>query len=89
MKMWTLKALKQYECNYNFGVKASKICDYIVLVGKEQTKPIYEGVLSTEYNKQNLIVTDDINEGLDFVWKIKSYGKSKIVLLENDLPDNY
>lgn len=80
---------KQYECNYNFGVKASKICDYIVLVGKEQTKPIYEGVLSTEYNKQNLIVTDDINEGLDFVWKIKSYGKSKIVLLENDLPDNY
>lgn len=80
---------KEYECNYNFGKKASEVCDYIVLIGKEQTKPIYDGVSSTDFDMQNVIVSESINDGLDFVWKIKSYGKSKIVLLENDLPDNY
>lgn len=80
---------KEYECNYKFGEKAAKICDYIVLVGKQQTKPIYEGILATGFDMSNVYVTEDINNGLDFVWKIKSYGKSKIVLLENDLPDNY
>lgn len=80
---------KQYECNYNFGAKAATICDYIVLVGKVQTKPIYDGITSTEYDKNKIIVVDDINDGLAKVWNIKSQGKSKIVLLENDLPDNY
>lgn len=80
---------KEYECNYELGVLASKICDYIVLVGKEQTKPIYEGVISTNYDNEKLIVVDRLSEALNEVEKIQSNELPKIVLLENDLPDNY
>jgi UDP-N-acetylmuramoyl-tripeptide--D-alanyl-D-alanine ligase len=36
---------KQYDCNFEFGKQAAKVCDYIILVGKKQTKPIYEGIM--------------------------------------------
>lgn len=81
--------LKQYECNYEFGVQASNVCDYIVLVGKEQTKPIYDGILSNNYNASNIFVVDSLKEGLKAIEKINYKDKQKIILLENDLPDNY
>ena len=80
---------KQYESNFEFGVCASDVCDYIVLVGKEQTKPIYEGIISTQYDKEKIIVVDDLMEGLSKVDKIDANNLQKIILLENDLPDNY
>ncbi len=80
---------KQYECNYEFGAYAANVCDYIVLIGKEQTKPIYDGIISKDYNKDKIIIADTLQEGLNVVYQIKTDGKEKIILLENDLPDNY
>ena len=79
---------KQEELNFEFGVEASKACDYIVLVGKNQTVPIYNGIKSTGYNMDNVYVADGLNEAIA---KVNAYrtDKKKIVLLENDLPDNY
>ena len=80
---------KQDECNFIFGTQAAEVCDYIVLVGEKQTKSIYEGILSTGYDKEKVIVATNLNNALKSVENIKSGDLQKIVLLENDLPDNY
>ncbi len=79
---------KQEELNYEFGQEASQACDYIVLVGKNQTVPIYNGIKDSGYNMEQVFVADNLNEALA---KVQAYqtAKKKIVLLENDLPDNY
>lgn len=80
---------KEYECNYEFGKYAYKKCDYIVLVGKKQTKPIYDGICNTDFNKDRLFVVDTLKEALNLVDNLQVKDKRKIILLENDLPDNY
>lgn len=79
---------KQEELNYEFGQEASKACDYIVLVGKNQTVPIYNGIKDSGYNMNQVYVADNLNDALA---KVQAYqtDRKKIVLLENDLPDNY
>ena len=79
---------KQEELNFEFGQEAAKACDYIVLVGKNQTVPIYNGIKDAGYNMEQVFVADNLNEALA---KVQSYqtSKKKVVLLENDLPDNY
>ena len=37
---------KQYELNREFGAKAAGVCDFVILVGERQTKPIYDGLIS-------------------------------------------
>ncbi len=79
---------KQEELNFEFGQEAAKACDYIVLVGKAQTVPIYNGIKDAGFDMEKVFVADGLNEALA---KVQSYqtDKKKIVLLENDLPDNY
>lgn len=78
----------QDELNYNFGKESAGACDFIVLVGEKQTKPIYNGVKDAGYNMENCYVATDLNDALKKVYSIQT-DKKKIVLLENDLPDNY
>lgn len=80
---------KQYECNFEFGKQAAKICDYIILVGKKQTKPIYDGIMSKKYNKQKVEIVEDVKEGIRIARSLKTGKNRRIILLENDLPDNY
>ncbi|MFI3241896.1 MAG: UDP-N-acetylmuramoyl-tripeptide--D-alanyl-D-alanine ligase [Alphaproteobacteria bacterium] len=77
---------KEYEENFEFGKLATKACDYIILVGEQQTKPIYEGITKAKY--KNVYVAQNLNEALNYAYQIKTE-KRKIILLENDLPDNY
>ena len=79
---------KQEELNFEFGQEAAKACDYIVLVGKAQTQPIYNGIKDAGFDMNNVYVADGLNDALA---KANSYqtDKKKVVLLENDLPDNY
>ncbi|MCR5422000.1 MAG: UDP-N-acetylmuramoyl-tripeptide--D-alanyl-D-alanine ligase [Lachnospiraceae bacterium] len=79
---------KEEEYNYLFGTYAAKCCDYILLIGKKRTKPIYDGVLSEEFSDESLKVFDKLEEALAFAYEIKGEGH-KYILLENDLPDNY
>lgn len=80
--------VKQEELNFEFGQEAAKACDHIVLVGKAQTVPIYNGIKDAGYNMDNVFVADSLGEALDHVRAYQT-DKKKIVLLENDLPDNY
>ncbi|MBR5681942.1 MAG: UDP-N-acetylmuramoyl-tripeptide--D-alanyl-D-alanine ligase [Ruminococcus sp.] len=79
---------KQKELNFEFGQEAAKACDHIVLVGKNQTVPIYNGIKDAGYDMDNVFVADSLNEALAHVNAYQT-DRKKIVLLENDLPDNY
>ncbi len=78
----------QEKLNFDFGSQAGKMCDFIVLVGEKQTQPIYNGVKNSGFNMSNCYVASDLSDALNKVYSI-STDKKKIVLLENDLPDNY
>lgn len=78
---------KQFELNKKFGAQAASTADYIVLVGEKQAVPIKEGVLEAGFDKERLYVASDINEALAYVYKITDV--PSVVLLENDLPDNF
>lgn len=79
---------KQEELNCEFGRQAANACDYVCLVGKMQTEPIYKGLIEAGFPKERIFVAGGLEEALN---KAKAYpsDKKKVVLLENDLPDNY
>ena len=80
---------KQDELNREFGQNAADVCDYVVLVGEKQAVPIKAGLLDKNYDESKIYVASNINDALNHVYALNSQGKKKIVLLENDLPDNY
>lgn len=79
---------KQYEENKEVGVYAADKCDYAILVGKEQTKPIQDGLAEAGFAHNRMIVVDTLQEALQMVNAIPNE-RPKVVLIENDLPDNY
>jgi len=79
---------KQKELNAEFGVNCTKVCDYILLVGGRIADDVYNGVMTTGFDKEKLIRFDKVEEAVAFARALQS-DKKKFVLLENDLPDNY
>ncbi len=80
---------KQYEENKIFGMEIAGVCDFVALVGESQTKPIQDGLKEAGYPASQLFIASDFNEAMTRVYNWNSEGREKIVLLENDLPDNY
>lgn len=76
---------KQYEYNKEFGRQIAKVCDEVILIGEEQTKPILDGLKEKKYNEKNIHILNDVKES--FILMRKLAGKTTFVLLENDLPD--
>ena len=70
------------------GVYAADKCDYAVLVGGERTKPIQDGLLEAGFTPSRMIVVDTLQEGFNMVAAIPNE-RQKVILIENDLPDNY
>lgn len=79
---------KQDELNREFGKNAAAVCDYVVLVGRRQAEPIEAGLLEAGYSKKKIFIADTIQDALSHVFAM-STEQPKVVLLENDLPDNY
>ena len=79
---------KQDELNRQFGIYAAEVCDFIILVGEKQAEPIYDGIASTDYDLSKVFVASGIKEAISKAYSLQT-DKPKIVLLENDLPDNY
>ncbi len=78
---------KQYEDNKIFGTQIASVCDYVILVGKEQTKPIYDGLMEAHYSKDKIFILNDVKEAFPLVQKLKK--EESYMLLENDLPDMF
>lgn len=79
---------KDYELNKAFGTYMKGCCDEVILVGKNKTKPIMDGLLETKFPKDKVYVVASTNEGFNLIKKL-SDGKKSSVLIENDLPDSY
>lgn len=78
---------REYECNYNLGLEAAKYCDTIILVGKNRSKPLREAVESTDFDSSRLHIVSSFAEAMQIYAPTADRGS--VVLLENDLPDNY
>lgn len=74
--------------NKDFGEQISAVADYVILVGEKQTKPIYDGLMAKKYDKDRIIITNDVHQTYILVSKLKG-SKDIYALYENDLPDTY
>ena len=78
---------KEYDANFALGSEAAKYCDRIILVGINRSKPIREGAESQGFPPEQLHTAASFAEAMKIY--LPTVDKDSIVLLENDLPDNY
>ncbi len=78
---------REYDCNFALGLEAAKYCDIIILVGVNRSVPIADAIRTTDFNTDNMYVVSSFKEAME-VYAPKCDSGS-VVLLENDLPDNY
>ena len=77
---------RQEELNRELGAYAATRCDYAVLVGLKQAPALKAGLLEAGFPEDKLVVAADLQQALQFVATLP---QDRIVLLENDLPDNF
>jgi UDP-N-acetylmuramoyl-tripeptide--D-alanyl-D-alanine ligase len=75
----------QYQLNKEFGEFMSEVCDKIILVGEQQTKPIQDGIKEKGYAEDDLYVVNDVKDAFAIINNLDK--EDTYVLLENDLPD--
>lgn len=80
---------KEYELNKAFGKQAAGVCDFVIAVGEKQAVPILDGLKEAGYPEEKIFTAKNLNEALAKCDTLKTGGAKKIILLENDLPDNY
>ncbi len=79
---------REYQLNKELGMDAADCCDIAILVGEKQAPPIKEGLLAKNFPENNIIVAKDLNEAMKSAYSIQP-GRKRVILLENDLPDNF
>ncbi len=73
--------------NYKVGAEIAKSADYVLLVGKRRTMPIYKGLEDADYNMENVYQLKNLKEATQLLAKMNKAGD--VILFENDLPDSY
>ena len=76
---------EEYNKNKEFGKQIATRCDEVILVGREKTKPIYDGLKEEKFDENKIHVINDVLKAFPLVQSLKQ-GET-YVLLENDLPD--
>jgi UDP-N-acetylmuramoyl-tripeptide--D-alanyl-D-alanine ligase len=75
------------QLNEALGAKAAEVCDYVVLVGVERTKPLVAGLKAKNFPPEKIRVVRDLKAATIVLPTIVGVGDT--VLFENDLPDQY
>lgn len=76
--------------NREFGSQIAEVADYVVLIGENHTKPIYEGLIEKGFDGENIIIYNDVRTSYEFLTQLASKNKKEVyALFENDLPDTY
>ena len=78
---------KQEEINRQFGANMKDKADEVILVGRQQTKPIEEGLKEAGFDMDHVYVVDKVNEAFAIVYS--QADANDTILLENDLPDAF
>lgn len=79
---------KEDEYNRIFGEQIAEVADEVILIGENKTKPIKEGIISKGFDKDKIIVFNDVREAYPYISNI-ALNKEVYALFENDLPDTY
>ncbi len=79
---------REYQLNKELGMDAASCCDIAILVGERQAPPIKEGLLAKGFHENHIIVAKDLREAMNTAYSIQP-GRDRVILLENDLPDNF
>lgn len=79
----------QEDANREFGKNAASVCDFVATVGRENADAIRKGLTESGFAEAKYLAADTLGQAMDAVYAADSGGKTKIILLENDLPDNY
>lgn len=74
--------------NYQLGEQAADFCQYIYIVGNVNYDSIYKGAISTGFDPNRIIRVQSPAQAIASVRSLPTDYK-KIILLENDLPDNF
>jgi UDP-N-acetylmuramoyl-tripeptide--D-alanyl-D-alanine ligase len=80
-------AEREYEEHVRLGERAAAVCDQVILVGPERTRPIAEGLRAGGFPDDRLHVVASRDAATATLGKILTSGD--VVLWENDLPDTY
>lgn len=78
---------KTYEYNKTFGMQAAENCDYAILVGKKQAKPIFDGLVEKGFKEEDIFIVDNFEMAMKKMNELMD--SNTVILLENDLSDNY
>lgn len=73
--------------NEQFGIHAARVCDYVLLVGPQQTQAILRGLQRQQFPSERIRVVRNLTEATSELQRIVRTGD--VVLFENDLPDLY
>lgn len=78
---------REAEENERFGQHAAEVCDLVVLVGEERSRPIRAGLDAASFPGDRIHVVANASEAQALLAKTTRRGH--VVLFENDLPDLY
>ncbi len=78
---------REAEENERFGTQAAAVCDLVVLVGDERSRPIRAGLAAASFPEERIHVVANSSEAEALLAKTTRRGD--VVLFENDLPDLY
>lgn len=73
--------------NKRFGEHAAQVCQHVILVGEQQTKPILAGLQESGFSSQYIHIVNTLEEVTATLGQIAKPGD--VVLFANDLPDTY
>ncbi|NND70307.1 MAG: UDP-N-acetylmuramoyl-tripeptide--D-alanyl-D-alanine ligase [Rhodothermales bacterium] len=78
---------RHYDENHALGEAIASNVDVAILIGRNQTKPIQDGLNKHSFPKEQLHVFNSLREAQDFLSSFKQAGD--VILYENDLPDQF
>lgn len=73
--------------NTRMGRYAAEVCSHVILVGPGRTKYIRQGLIEAGFKEENIFDTTNFLHAQAIMSQLTSLGD--VVLVENDLPDNY
>ncbi len=79
---------KENKYNKIFGTQMKGLTDYVILVGKKHTEPIYEGLIESGFDKDKIFILNDVRKAYPLVSQLKTKDEDIYALFENDLPDS-
>ncbi len=73
--------------NKRFGQHAAQVCQHVILVGTQQTKPILAGLQESGFSPEHIHIVNTLEEVTATLGQIAK--PDDVVLFANDLPDTY